>query len=1160
MRKVFTFCLALGFTIAANAQNWEIGQDITDYLEWRDISGWWEQGGVPKPNNGVNMNPNPSYYWQGTQPNEMAWDANDHNTQGYAAMGFYTDGAAVADLVDCYQIIPMVAGKYQIAVNAVYREGTPADTWNNFCEGNIHKNSHLYVQYLATENGEALADYDCVIKNLAQSSPDRVTESLFEDSGNTWKNDGSYKTTDADGNQVTLWYPNSDEGAALHFEAGNFLNTLNFIVLEDGYIRFGFRKTANIDQDWLVWANFRMYWMGEADEQAQIDLALEELDKAFGEAQEVQERATLNGYVALASIIEDELIEFSDTYSEDDLESIKTAITFLNAMIEGYKASYTFAASLGDLVEMSQDMALATDFPGATDFNAAILAAETVAFAEDPADLDYDAASYITAFTALSEARAKYLDSQEPDPTDGSKDFTMLIKHPWFVQAQYTPVKVYEYDGDEGFWCIQEGDSTTNWHYNAVAQGPVDAANAYSDGVRSRVADGVQLRADGEVANRWFKVICYTDGWSAGLKLMYQGSLIGVSDGWNSMSVGDQELRQRVEGLPAGYYQLRALMRGNDAGAGKTSWEAQANPHHNIFARNSDGEEVRSSVGVQDKNRPGWEQWGWNEWNGRVWDEHKTSIIQAPDGKLTIGAMSSMVMNSTGYRLYFMGVNPNYTAMLLEDIEGINASVEKDVTFLGDKAAIEAIVAKIVLPCETSQMYDQYTAYVKEAKDYIDNVKKVLAKWTAADDFVALQSNYDESDAQYAMIQPAVEYTLALGEGANDTYKDAQTATANYNAYKSYFVTYDKCAAVGSDALNAILAEQAEHFKGAYLDAETVAACEAALSAMFAEEYIKQNGGADASESNPLDVTALIVNPKFDEGAATGWSGQAPTQNEYARHNSEVWNVGTWDTYQYVKGLPAGKYLLKVQALYRDADGGDWAKYTSSWEAAGCDKAAWAKEGYPVLYAQECAPDADNTPAGDAVTDYITSVADLDGNDKPSFEGFFVGLEATDYPELSDASKFALYEELNAEDKENSTDADGNPVYDTAYDFAGDPVQYPFDARQDLDGGAKFYPESMAGAYLRFREGKYDNTKVTVDVNNGGYNLKVGIKKTHDQSGNWVIFTNFRLYFLGYGADAIETAKVKTVAENKMFNLAGQAVGREYKGIVIKNGQKVLNK
>ena len=71
-----------------------------------------------------------------------------------------------------------------------------------------------------------------------------------------------------------------------------------------------------------------------------------------------------------------------------------------------------------------------------------------------------------------------------------------------------------------------------------------------------------------------------------------------------------------------------------------------------------------------------------------------------------------------------------------------------------------------------------------------------------------------------------------------------------------------------------------------------------------------------ASVDNPTNMTAKIVNPEFvGNDLATGWSGDAfgsygPKEN--AEHYQKAYN-----TYQTIKGLPAGVYAVGVKAFYR---------------------------------------------------------------------------------------------------------------------------------------------------------------------------------------------------------------------------------------------------
>ena len=69
---------------------------------------------------------------------------------------------------------------------------------------------------------------------------------------------------------------------------------------------------------------------------------------------------------------------------------------------------------------------------------------------------------------------------------------------------------------------------------------------------------------------------------------------------------------------------------------------------------------------------------------------------------------------------------------------------------------------------------------------------------------------------------------------------------------------------------------------------------------------------ANASETNPLDMTANIINPNFNNNDTVGWKG-AGTVNY---HEMEFYQK-TFNTYQVIKGLPAGKYRLKAKGFER---------------------------------------------------------------------------------------------------------------------------------------------------------------------------------------------------------------------------------------------------
>lgn len=76
---------------------------------------------------------------------------------------------------------------------------------------------------------------------------------------------------------------------------------------------------------------------------------------------------------------------------------------------------------------------------------------------------------------------------------------------------------------------------------------------------------------------------------------------------------------------------------------------------------------------------------------------------------------------------------------------------------------------------------------------------------------------------------------------------------------------------------------------------------------------------ANATPENPLDMTHYIVNQGFDENTTTGWKGAGVVNY----HEVEFYEK-TFNMYQEITGLPAGKYVMRTQGFERPKgnDGG----------------------------------------------------------------------------------------------------------------------------------------------------------------------------------------------------------------------------------------------
>ena len=1134
MKQFLTLIFAFITTMSINAQgidtsNWKVGDNIAGDLNWGDYDGTFS-GGKTANTNGDYTPDDIGNWWKGTKPAEY------NIVDGVGAYGFYASGASLGDLANVYQVVYFPAGYYTVQVQALYREGTPVDNFTNHFSNIKKKNAWLYADALTGEDpqSEVTRSFTKYVRSLATSGQ---TDSLYFNSSGSWKNDYSYdyinpQTSDT----TTYWCPSCLPGAIEYFKNGNYENTMDIVLTHDTYVRLGFRKTANIAQDWLVFTNFRVIYNGPADDAAQLTIALSDYDVAYANVEEIRDNINNKGYGALASIIDDQIMDIDDNADKSVLAGVLAATTKMSDLYDAANNTLHVAYSLADLIGMTEDIITSTDFSGKSEFQTIFDGIKEKANATDPAEINNDITTYSTLFTELSAARANYLNTGATD-ANGAKDFTSLIKFPWFVNPEYNPTY------SNGVWQLTAKgwvDGTGPDSYTKKKSGKLD------------IASKVVLSADETVTNQWYKYVNYTAGWSGGLNLFYQGHLVGVSDGWNSGLTGTIEIRQQLVGLPNGYYSVKALVRGNGSGDWK---ESNLPPYHNIFAKNTAEVVVASPAGHTDSYV--FSQWGWNEWNPAAWQEHKTGIIQVPDGRLLIGGQTSMVGNFTGFRLSFYGENPAFDDMIQEEIGIVNNLLtEKKVTFAGDTLYIDSLINTIKIPLASVTAYEAAFANTTKAKAYIQAAGNVMTSYTTPADYTTLAGTYDAATAQAQILAPAVAFINKLGTDKNDKYTLVADAKTIYTAYKNYLTYYDKAAAYNTNNVNIVLAEQAAVLKAGYSNATTLNQYATALCLLVNTAAINAAGGETASVANPANITSLIVNPNFTSDAKTGWSGTGASTNEYARGNAEIWNTSSIDVYQTIKGLPEGKYEVRVRALYRDngnVSNNSNQSWTSWWTDANGDVNTWARH-YAKLYAKTATVDT---------TAYIKSICDGKFT-TPSFHRYAKSVIEGDAildengNIVKDANGKEMYE----------TDTVWMYFTDTTY-VAGSTTEidtvklhgYPFDETIKVEEGTYYYPASMFGAYNRFLLSPESyNNKVQIDLANGD-DLTIGMRKSQSVSGDWLIYDDFELYYLGSNIPvAIQDINKETNTNSAIYNVAGQRVSNMTKGIYIKNGKKYLIK
>jgi len=1141
MRKLITSAMALFATIAIQAQEidtstWTEGQDVTDQLNWGDYDGTFS-GERASNNNGDYTPSTIGDYWKGTIPSE--WNYLDD--LGFGAMAYYNDGSAGKELTNIYQVVYFPAGWYTIDVKALYREGTCGDSFLTFFNNTPKKNAWIYAAVLTSDDpeSEVKTEYSTFVRSIASSD---CTERIHFDSDGSWKND--YSQTVGTGDEAVTYYcPQCLVGTIKYFAQGYYSNTFDLVVTEPSYVKIGLRKTANISQDWLAFSDFHIIYNGDADAGAQLAMAVNEFYAASTKVEEAQMSIESQGFGALAGLINDQLINIDDEMDDTDINSVLAAIEKVNALYDQAFAALQLANSLSELIEMSNDMMTSTDFPGKADFQSKLDEISAKATTDDPEVINYDINSYNKMFEELSKARADYLNTGDVDE-NGAKDFTALIKYPWFVNPEYTPTLV-------------------NGHYELTADGWTAGANpaAYSSQKNGKtdIASKVVLSGDPEVTNQWYKFSNNTSGWTPGLNLFWQGHLIGVSDGWNSISGGALEIRQQLVGLPNGFYSVKALVRGNgnrDNSRPNGFNDDNMPPYHNIFAQNSEEVVVKSPVGHTDSYYS--PQYGWNEWQSNVWQEHKTGIIAVPDGRLLIGGQTSMVGNFTGFRLLYYGEMPDFNAMIEEELAEVQKAIDEKLRFKGDITKVQAMISEIKLPLASTSDYEASLEITRAAKDYINEAYNVTRNYNAPTSYDELIANYDVASDQYAILAPAIDFVTDLENSETTIYSDIEGVTDVFNAYKSYLANYDKALTYDNADLQNAITRQTAALKAGYSNVETLNEYSTELNLLINVAAIIAAGGENATEASPVEITSLVKNPSFTSSPTDGWSGTSATSNEYARGNAEIWNASSIDFYQDIEGLPAGKYQIKVRALYRDARNvadNDNQSWTSYWTDANGDVNAWARH-YAELYAKTATAES---------AAYVKSVCDGKFAE-PSFSRYVKQVIEGDL--LTDPVTGEVLRDPVTNEELVQRDTVWYYFNDTTYVEDTEEISeiklhgYPFDEEIVTDEGTFYYPSSMFGAYSRFALSPeaYCN-EVTIDVAKGE-TLRLGFRKSTSVSGDWVIFDDFQLFFLGGDLDsntAIEGIST-TAAKQAIYNLAGQRLAAPQKGINIIGGKKVIVK
>lgn len=1056
MKKIFTFIVGLlCFTPSMFAQaDWEPGQEVSAELNWQDYSGESNASGAwQKVGTGTNY----GYDFQ-------EWELYDHQVG-----------------TEFYQIFWLPAGYYQFTCQGFYRGDYQKPYWD--------KNEKINAVFFGEsvnideESGEVTEVTRTTSSPMASiASSENTSGRLYETT--EWNNDVAY-TYDG----VTYYVPNCMEGTRQYFNAGYYnTNLIKVIQPEDGYFKIGIRKTATLSGDWVIFSNFKAFYISDASEGVQLMIAQEEFQNQMVLVDNFRRTLEEAGYISLLGYYENEMVELEDESSSyTTIEEYKEGINKLNELIKKYRPILTDAKALSDLIASCEELANTTDYSGLSDFQAAITAAKQVEsdeFGDDAVGIYTKVAEdYTKALNDLKAARAAYM-LTKPEGDKGYQDLSGLIAYPFFCQPEYNPVWSEENNRWEPLDVVLNGDGTLKGWSDLGESG--DGENkTYQTTTRVPIGKGVTIGTDATVLGEWYQVNTtgYEPYWNHKLSSAKQWSLVG----------NEREIAQNLTGLPEGYYSIQ--------GCGIT-WSNDWNNNCNMGIRISSG---GTTIQSEEQTRLS----GWWNYALEDWTYYTTGMVHVTDGTARIAFFANGFSSFTGMQLHYYGENPDFTKLVENKLSEVDT---ESLVLLGDKAAVQEIMSKVVLPIVGYEAYEQALATIDEAKSYISTATNYLNGHDVTAMFADLQGKYAEDTDEYGYLGTAVFHTFDIYDGETSTYKDVEACVADYNEYVHYIDIVNNYSKVDNADLKAAVKEQAGKLKEEFADAKTLKAYEKELAVFYNQTVMADLGMENASEDNPVDISVLLVNPSFTEDH-NGWTGNFTVDN--GLQNAEAYNTN-FRIEQTVFSLPAGKYKAKVKSYYRD--GNVNAAFDHVWYMETGEYTPNVK-----FFANNREKDVVSLCNEDAVftersyTEYtftaINPAAEL-GEEEQTLRAWVEEYEDVDEDGNVSYTVTSWRQEFDTDGNVNEVTADDAWIYDSFF----------------IEGGDRyFYPNSMRGGNARFKNdnGAYDN-EVTVVIGEGG-DITIGLYKDTTIEGDWCLFDDFQLFYLGKSAlkgDVNEDGKV----------------------------------
>lgn len=166
---------------------------------------------------------------------------------------------------DTYQTITgLKAGKYRVSLKAFYRMGSATQDYSLYTSGNYSSKQNAQLYGISS-----IGDYHVAIAPLSSG---RLKNSL---GGNAYgvgnKTGMGWWTT------YEYYVPDNMEAAYFWFAAGYYKNSVDCEVGEDGKLKIGIRKSAQISEDWTCLDDWKLEYLETVTTPASDNIVINEL-------------------------------------------------------------------------------------------------------------------------------------------------------------------------------------------------------------------------------------------------------------------------------------------------------------------------------------------------------------------------------------------------------------------------------------------------------------------------------------------------------------------------------------------------------------------------------------------------------------------------------------------------------------------------------------------------------------------------------------------------------------------------------------------------------------------------------------------------------------------------------------------------------------------